>query len=306
MFIVSRALTLYNPLMERVPFFSLSSRAIIALALTATIFTLSIILPPKLRHTQPYVAAVITTSTPFIYSFNSSGTLHEASSPGESTSPYWWLNSGGKMMLDGSVGKTIQGNLPALDKWRVLYAVSNPTDTDNGYHPQNIFRLLTKNVAGNQRVESLFKIEKDNWSGSPNRNASNGLLLMSRYLDGDNLYYAGIRVDGDAVIKKKYKGKYYTMAQKEIFTGAYNRDSNINLIPHKEWVGLRTENVANADGTVTVRLFMKRANETSWTKLLEAKDDGVKYGAVIKGNGTGGIRTDFMDVSFESFRLEAL
>jgi hypothetical protein len=242
-----------------------------------------------------------------MYSFNTPGVLYEAGSEGESTSPYWWVNSGAKLIIQDKVGKTAHGNLWFFDSWRVMYSLSNPLDTDNGYHPQNTFRLVTKNTMGDGRVEAYFKIDKDNWSTSPNRNASNGLLLMSRYLDKDNLYYAGIRVDGYAVLKKKYQGTYYTMATKQLFAGTYTQSANINMLPHQVWLGLRSESVTNSDGSVTVRLFMRKDGETIWKQVLEARDDGSFGGtAPISQTGRAGIRTDFMDVSFESFRMEAL
>ena len=45
-------------------------------------------------------------------------------------------------------------------------------------------------------MRMLISVEADHFSTSPNRNSSNGVLLMSRYSDsGDTLYYAGMRVD---------------------------------------------------------------------------------------------------------------
>lgn len=281
--------------------------AVIAATFLVALFsgTISYFLPSGKDSSLRSVSAVVTISNPFIFSFNTAGTLHEAASPSQSSSPYWWLNSGGKIIISNGTGKSIEGNLPFLDKWRLLYASSNPTDTDNGYHPQNLLRLITKSTVGNSRTEAQFMVTNDNFSSSANRNGSNGLLLMTRYVNGDTLYYGGIRVDGTAVIKKKYNGTYYTMAQKQIFPGTYN--GNMNLIPHNEWISLRLENIRNTDGSLTLRLFMKRANETSWTKLLETKDSGNFGGTpAITGAGNGGIRTDFMDVRFESFRMEAL
>lgn len=244
-----------------------------------------------------------TVTSPFVYSFNATGTLQEASSMDNSSSPYWWVNSGAKLEMKNGVGGTVAGNLLPDDKWRLLYAKNNPLDTDNGYHPQNIFRLVTRSMWGNARQQAQFYIAGDNFSMSPNRNASNGLLFFNRYQDSQTLYYAGVRVDGLAVIKKKYKGTYYTMAQKQVFPGTYGL--NTNLLPHHEWMWLRTETLNNSDGSVTMRLYLQRAGTTSWTKLLEATDKGQFGGsAPIVEKGYAGIRTDFMDVKFESFRLE--
>lgn len=279
----------------------------IASVLVVTIIvSLGMYLPP-FRKPPSGTPAVITVAQPFIYSFNSSGILYEAGSAERSTSPYWWLNSGAKMTINENVGATNYGSLAATDPWRLMYALSNPRDTDNGFHPQNTFRLVSKAVVGNSRVESLFMIDEDNFSSSSYRNASNGLLLMNRYITQETLYYAGIRVDGTAVIKKKYNGTYYTMAQKPIFSGTYVREKNMNLLPHHEWIGLRTDTVTQPDGSVRITLSMKRENGP-WEKILEARDNGSSYGATppITQLGRAGIRTDFMDVQFESFKIMAL
>jgi hypothetical protein len=182
------------------------------------------IIPPELPP-PPRLPEAFTAPGLFFYTFNNDGTLYETSKEEWSSSPYWWLTSGGKLVIEEFVGKTNHGDLPITDPWRVLYAASNPLDTDNGRHPQNIFRLATKRTGTDVRVETLFKIERDNFSDSSNRNATNGLLLMSRYVDYNNLYYAGVRVDGAAVIKKKYNGRYYTLAYEKIFPGTYRRET---------------------------------------------------------------------------------
>lgn len=237
------------------------------------------------------------------YQFSVDGNLSETGSMNESSSPYWWLNSGGYMTLDNGKGMTAQGVVPTIHTWRKLYASANPTDTDNGTHPQNLFRLVSRSSWNSVRVESLFKINRDNFSSSPNRNASNGLLLMSRYGDsGQTLYYAGIRVDGTAVIKKKYKGTYTTLAQKKIYGGTYVNGGTSNLLPHNSWIGLRSETVTNKDGSVSIRLYVKNPGETSFTKVAEARDSN----SPIKSAGYIGIRTDFMDVEFDSLKAERL
>jgi hypothetical protein len=147
-------------------------------------------------------------NSPFIYSFSTPGVVNEADTPADSSSPYFWVNSGGKLIVtDAGYGETIQGDLSPQDPWFTQYANSNAEDTDRGAHPQNVFRLVTQSTWENVTASVDFYIVKDELSASANRNESNGLLLMSRYNDaGETLYYAGVRVDGTAVIKKKYKG----------------------------------------------------------------------------------------------------
>lgn len=197
----------------------------------------------------------------------------------------------------------MQGSLPAGSKWQRTYAASNPLDTDNGFHPQNILRLVTRSKWQDFRQEAYFRITRDQLSRSPNREGHNGLLLFNRYQDGQNLYYTGVRVDGNAVIKKKINGRYYTMAFRKIYPGTYNRSSNPNLLPKDTWIGLRSEVVNNSNGTATIKLYVDNGRTGKWTLAAEAVDNGKSYSEVIRAPGYGGIRTDFMDIEFDDYRM---
>jgi hypothetical protein len=243
----------------------------------------------------------------FIDSFDTNQELVEAGEMTKSESRDWWLNSGGMFFSRNGVAQTIQGELAESNFWRTLYAKNNPRDTDDGYHPQNIFRLVTRGEWMDLRQQASFRIVKDNLSASSYRNDSNGLLFFNRYQDGDNLYYTGIRVDGYAVIKKKMKGEYFTMAYVKIFEGQYDRERNANLLPHDVWFSLRSEVRNEADGSVGIKLFLDRKTDGNWEMVAEAKDDGKKFGgASIKDAGYAGIRTDFMDVEFDDYKIEEL
>lgn len=243
----------------------------------------------------------------FFDTLDSNKSIFESGEMETSRDENWWLNSGGVFYSEDGVGKTNQKKLPENDFWRELYNKNNPRDTDNGYHPQNIFRLVTRNKWDNLRQEGYFRIVADNLSASQYRNASNGLLFFNRYQDGDNLYYTGIRVDGFAVIKKKIKGKYFTMAYERIFPGKYDRKKNPNLLPHNAWIGLRSEVTNENEKTVLIKIFIDRERKGNWELVAEARDDGKKYGgkAIMKA-GYGGIRTDFMDVEFDDYKIEEL
>ncbi len=279
---------------------SLSLRRELLLA----IFSFALFMP----FSFSYATTSATVGSPYLYTFNSAGTLIEAGSMTDSSSGYWWINSGAKLVIANSVGGTVHNSLSATDPWRVLYNSTSPTDTDAGYHPQNLFRLVSRSTWNNAHVESQFKIDKDNFSASPNRNASNGLLLMLRYvIGGQTLYYAGIRVDGYAVLKKKINGIYYTMATKKVFPGTYSVASNVNLLPHNAWITIGADTLTNADGSVTVNLKYTAPGATSSTVLLTSTDSGQFGGsAPITAAGYVGIRTDFMDVSFDNFKAIAI
>ena len=51
-----------------------------------------------------------------------------------------------------------------------------------------------------------------------------------------------------------------------------------------------------------MKLYIKKKKE--WILAAEAHDEPGKYGGnVISGNGHAGIRTDFMDVEFDKYRM---
>lgn len=232
--------------------------------------------------------------------FACSGTIEEAGDMEDSADGLWWVNSGGRLLC-GSPAKTIQGELRQSDYWRMTYARTNPRDTDQGYHPQNIFRLVARAKWRNVDQLVRFRVNRLHLSASSNRNASNGVLLFNRYLDGDNLYYVGVRVDGYAVIKKKLRGTYWTLGSRRIWPGAYSRSSNPNLMPLGQWIELRSRVVTNDDGSVTVRAYV------DGRMVLEAVDTGSSAfgGAPIRDAGHAGIRTDFLDAEFAHWEAKA-
>jgi hypothetical protein len=239
--------------------------------------------------------------------FATTYSLQEASSAKLSTNPNWWLSSGGLFYSKSGIAQTIQGMLASGSKWQVAYQKSNPIDTDGGTHPQNIFRLVARAKYAQESQQAFFRIDADNLSSSPNRNQSNGLFFFNRYQDADNLYYTGIRVDGFAVIKKKYHGTYYTMAEKQIFSGTYDHDSSPNLLPHHVWIGLRSQVTTNQDGSVNISLWSDLGQSGNWQLVDTATDNGLTYGGpAILQLGYGGIRTDFMDVSFRQYLLSQI
>ena len=125
---------------------------------------------------------------------------------------------------------------------------------------------------------------------------------MSRYLDGNNFYYAGVRTDGTAIIKKKYFGTYYTLSSKKIFPGVYDRGLNPNLLPKDKWIGIRSE-VKNVNGESIIKLYMDENKNNNWILILEARDYKKSQGYPILSSGYTGIRTDFMDVEFDDYKL---
>ncbi len=279
-------------------------------ALGAFFIPLKLIPTPSLPIFSPQeilAVAARTTTSPFVYNFGSNGTVEETGSIDESASPYFWINSGGRLVIENGVGKTVQGPLKAGDRWQLLYGASNPLDTDRGFYPQNIFRLLTRSTWNNVTQEVRFKLDKINMTNTPNRDGYSGLLLFNRYRDGDNLYYSGIRMDGTAIVKKKVKGTYYTLASSSVFKAdsGYERNTNPNLIPGNRWMKLKNEVRDLPNGDVSITLWVDKNDSGGWTQVLNTVDKTGLYGGsdVIKGSGYAGIRSDYLDLSFDDYKL---
>src|ERR1051325_2247838 len=89
-------------------------------------------------------------------------TINEVGTESDSSNPYFWLDSGGIFYFENGVGHTIKGDLPEGSNWQRVYAASNPTDTNNGRNPQNLFRLITRSGWLNFEESANFKIDKLN------------------------------------------------------------------------------------------------------------------------------------------------
>jgi len=227
--------------------------------------------------------------------------IKESGSMASSYDRYWWLNSGAYLYREGGEASTVQKKLADKDSYKKLYEKSNPRDSDDGYRPQNLLRLVTRAKFKNFTQQVFFKIEQINMSASPNRNQSNGILLFHRYQDGNNLYYVGLRVDGYAVVKKKVLGKYYTLKSIPIYPGQYNRDTLSNVLPIKQWQGIKTVITDNSQGNVDITLYLNDGQYGSdWKKILQVEDAGIDAERIVD-KGYAGIRSDFMDVRFAHY-----
>jgi hypothetical protein len=238
--------------------------------------------------------------TSFVDEFDIERRLEEAGIPEQSSDANWWLNSGALLVIEDGEAKTAQGEVPILNPWRSRYAQANPLDTDGGRHPQNLFRLLTRHQWENTLQELHFTVYWYRASETPNRRASNGVFLMSRYADGDNLYYLGLRVDGHAVIKKKRGGIYYTLTYEPITEGVrYDRNTEPNLLPLDERVKIRAVTQDTEEG---VLLELYHEHNGAWELAARALDDGIVGGPILE-KGRAGIRSDFMDLGFDRYSV---
>ena len=235
---------------------------------------------------------------PFKYSFSPDSVLEE-SLPETSTNPYFWLESGGRMIQQNSIGSTVQGALPQGDALRLRY--KNNASTDYGYRPQNIFELIGRQQwLGNSQI-LWFKIIKENFDSNSAKKPSNGLFLISRRTDNDNSYFAGVRFDGQAVIKKKINSNFFTLASSKVFPGTYDKTKNPSFLPQNTWIALKIE-TQNVQGGVSLKLFMYNFSSKVWEKISEALDSGTG-GAAFTNSGFSGVKTDFMDVQFKNYQV---
>lgn len=240
----------------------------------------------------------------FIESFDENHIIEEAGSMDQSYDPNWWLNSGGYLYVTNGIAHSIKGKLPENDKWRIRFFESKPETTLNGYRPQNIFRLITRKKWENTSQETYFQIKAYDLAPHENRNQSNALLLFSRYIDSDNLYYAGLRVDGKAVIKKKLAGNYYTLGLTQILDGRYDRSTNPNLIPYNQWIGIKFVIQTLAENSVLLELYLDMEHVGEWEQVLSVIDiDGEQGPLVIRQSAYSGIRTDFMDFLIREYKI---
>lgn len=250
------------------------------------------------------VTVVGGSTSPAAVTFGQDIVLQEVSSASQSNSPTWWLTSGALFTIQGGVGRTLQGRLPDNDPQRLRYAQYNSEHSGGGYYPQNIFRLVTRQSFRNTRQMVNFWMSAYNPLATTDRDASDGVLFFTGYQNEDNLYYAGLRVDGQVVIKKKINGNYYTLAIAPVISGTYNRTSNPNLIPTGRWIGMRTDTITNADGSVTINVYLDLNNTGTYTLALTATDrNGAYGGAPFSNGGMGGIRSDYMDLTFSNYQL---
>jgi hypothetical protein len=228
---------------------------------------------------------------------SNSGTLLEAERPRESNMDEWWLMSGAVSYQEKGSWRTQRGPLSPTDAWRETYLRKNPLDTDNGYHPQNIFKLFRKISLTQPKQELTFIIFADHLSMSPNRNKDNGIFLYSRFQSIDDYYLAGITVDGRAVIIKRAEGRFHTLADTKLTEGEYDVWENPNLLTKgvPQFIGTHLN---EEGGAVVISLYV--GNEL----VLDARDDGKKAGPILGPAGMVGIRSDFMDVEFTRYHIE--
>lgn len=240
---------------------------------------------------------------PFVYTFNNAGTLTETPSLAESSSPYLWLKSGALLPISGTTGTSLQGSLPTTSTWRTIYAKRDSGASDNGAHPQNLFRLMTKGTVANPAAQVYVNRVRDNLANTANRHGYNAESLITRYQDENNFYFASIRADGYAVIKKKTGGVYQTLVAKKIFSGTWSATTNPDLIPLNNWIGMKFSVVPNASGNPVLSLYTDVGKTGLWTPALSVTDDPLKFGSPITAPGLVGIQSDYADIALDDFRI---
>lgn len=250
------------------------------------------------------LSALIATSSAgaFEETFDRDGVIEEASRAAVSRSPRWWVSAGGRVTFEDGTARTIQGSLPAWDPWARAYARSKPVDTEGGRRPQNVFRMVTRETGRNFRQRVSVRIHSTNLAASTERGPFSGIFLESRFLNDNNFYVAGLRFDGQAVVKKRREAEAFTIGVAPVYPGTYDRQSRPNLLPEDRWFSIRST-IADVPGGVQILLELHDpALGADWIPVLEVLDGpGGPDGEPIRGAGSAGIRTDFMDVELENY-----
>jgi len=165
------------------------------------------------------VLAVAARAADFVYTFSGTGTLEEAGSMNESASPDFWLSSGATRLDVQRPRSDIAGR-----------ANRNPTrgacDTLNPTRKTRTAAFIRRTSSGSSTV-TRGRI-RGRVSTSPSRRRTSAHrrpqrdqrhLPLHPLLDQNNLYDAGLRADGQLVIKKKIAGVYSTLAVAPLFSG---------------------------------------------------------------------------------------
>ena len=237
---------------------------------------------------------------------STSRTLTESTSSTNSPDANLWLKSGGKLTIADGRALSLQGSLSANDPLRLAYAQKANIESDNGFHPQNIFQLNTKKVWLNSSAEVDVKITSLNFFNLNNSHPWNGISLISRFTDDNNYYYSSWRVDGYLTIKKKSAGKHYTLIQKKIYDGTYDPAVNPSLLPFGKNVGLKFDTVTNANGSVTLKLYIDNDNTGNWQLATEYTDTGSIGGNTLKNSGQAGILASYIDAEYSGYNISDL
>lgn len=210
----------------------------------------------------------------------------------ESSSKKWWLSSGGQIYFFRNKIFPLTGDLHSSDPWYVRYKKNNPKGSNEGKRPQNIFRLVNVPLKKDFTQSVYFKLLY--YAAPFPEQPHDGVFLMSRYVDSDNLYYYGLRVDGVVVIKKKYHGKYTTLAYKKVLP-----DVALNNIPQDKYLGLKIS--INSNG-VKNHLVAYLDLGTGFKKVFDIYDSSKD----LSSFGKSGLRSDNMDVVFKDYNYEIL
>lgn len=243
--------------------------------------------------------ATAQSTLPLVYLFDVPGTLAQTTYASQSSSPYFWLRSGGILSISGGRAYSNQGKLAATNYWRTKYDAMNPTATDNGYRPQNVFTMFSRASLTNVSVQIYVDRVRDNLSNNANRHPYNGEMLYARYVDDNNYYLAGLHADGTVLIQKKVDGVYTTLASKQFFAGSYGANGDYDLIPGGKWLGIKFLVANNVNGTPVLSVYTDIGWSGSWKLALTAKDSG----STITGAGLAGITSNFADIELDNFVL---
>lgn len=125
------------------------------------------------------------------------------------------------------------------------------------------------------------------------RSLLDGVHILLRYQNEENLYYASVnRRDNTSVIKKKVpggisnNGTYYELSK---YVG--------HNVYYGGWQSVTSTVKNNTDGSVSIELYL------GGQVIVRATDDGSLGGPSIRNSGKIGIRGDNADLKFKNFKV---
>lgn len=232
------------------------------------------------------------------------GGLQEADQERLSDSNEWWLEAGGLVHITDTGFKTLHGPVADDNQMRLKYAEYSSRVSDNGYHPQNSFRLYNRNSAENKHQEMTATVDADNLYNRDNVQPWNGLSQVMRFQDSDDYYFAEIRMDGKAVIKRVHDGLFTTLAAEKIFPGEYDAMENHNLIPLNTPIHMTSDITTTDDGNVEITFTVDVENDGNVEGQLSVVDDGSRYANdPLTKSGKSGVYSDYMEMTVTDYSV---